>query len=120
MKFLTDQDVYAATARFLRNSGHDVITAYEAGLSRSDDRDLLAEAERLGRIFVTRDRDFGSLVFVEELGKGVIYLRILPSTVNAVHGELAGIIKTYSENDLNRAFVVVEPGRYRFRKLRHS
>ncbi len=38
-----------------------------------------------GKIFVTRDRDFGSPVFVEELGKGVIYLRILPSTVNAVH-----------------------------------
>ncbi len=26
----------------------------------------------------------------------------------------------YAEKELNRAFVVVEPGRYRFRKLRHS
>ncbi len=120
MRFLTDQDVYGVTARFLRNSGHDVITAYEAGLSRSDDRILLIEAEKLNRIFVTRDRDFGSLVFVEKLGKGVIYLRILPSTINAVHEELSRIIRTYSEKELNGAFAVVEPGRYRFRKLRHS
>lgn len=85
MKFFTDQDVYASTVRFLRSSGHDVITAYEAGLSRSDDRELLREAGKLNRIFVTRDRDFGALVFTEKLGKGVIYLRILPSTQNAVH-----------------------------------
>ncbi len=76
MRFFADQDVYAATVRFLRDSGHDVTTAYEAGLSRSDDRDLLREAERLGRMFVTRDRDFGSLVFVEELGKG---MRLIPA-----------------------------------------
>ncbi len=50
MKFLTDQDIYAATVRFLSNSGHDVITAYEAGLSRSDDKALLREAEKQNRI----------------------------------------------------------------------
>ena len=120
MNFFTDQDVYAVTVHFLRNLGHDVITAYEAGLSRADDRDLLREAGKQKRIFVTRDRDFGSLVFVEELGRGVVYLRILPSTVNAVHDQFAGIIRAYSEKELNGAFVVVEPGRYRFRKLHHS
>ncbi|PXF57180.1 MAG: hypothetical protein C4B58_10635 [Deltaproteobacteria bacterium] len=93
MNFFTDQDVYAVTVRFLRNSGHDVITAYEAGLSRADDRDLLREAGKQKRIFVTRDRDFGSLVFVEKQGRGVVYLRILPSTVNAVHDQFAGIIR---------------------------
>ena len=118
MKFFMDQDVYAATVRFLRELGHDVITAYEAGMPRSDDRVLLEEAEKLNRIFVTRDRDFGSLVFVEKLGSGVIYLRIRPSTVEAVHNTLAQIIRAYSEKELNGAFVVVEPGRYRFRKLR--
>ncbi len=120
MRFFTDQDVYASTVRFLRKSGHDVITAYEAGLSRSDDSELLREAGKLNRIFVTRDRDFGSLVFVEELGRGVIYLRLLPSTQNAVHEELGKILETYSEQELSMGFIVVEPGRYRFRKLRQA
>ncbi len=117
MRFFTDQDVYGATVRFLRVSGHDVVTAYEEGLSRAEDRNLLAEARRQNRIFVTRDRDFGSLVFVENLGKGVVYLRILPSAAKEVHKELGRVLSTYSEEELNGAFVVVEPGRHRFRIL---
>ena len=37
MGFLLDQDVYAVTARFLRDCGHDVVTASELGLSRAID-----------------------------------------------------------------------------------
>ncbi|MDL1962562.1 MAG: DUF5615 family PIN-like protein [Deltaproteobacteria bacterium] len=117
MKFLADQDAYAITTRFLSNLGHDVITASEIGLSEADDIDLLKTSVERNRIFITRDRDFGGLVFVEGIGTGVIYLRMVPSTKKAVHGELERILKVYSENDLKRAFVVVEPGRHRFRRL---
>lgn len=117
MRFLADQDVYAITIRYLRDLGHDVITAYEIGLSEAEDIDLLRKAKKQNRIFVTRDRDFGGLVFVERLGSGVIYLRMLPSTQNAVHEELGRMLKIYSENELKKAFVVIEPGRHRFRHL---
>jgi predicted nuclease of predicted toxin-antitoxin system len=80
MRFLADQDVYASTLRFLVGLRHDVIPAAQAGLARAEDVDLLRTAHEKGRIFVTRDRDFGSLVFVERQGPGVIYLRVLPST----------------------------------------
>ena len=70
MKFLLDQDIYALTVRFLRDLGRDVVTAAELGLSRADDTSLLARATLERRIFVTRDEDFGALVFVERLGKG--------------------------------------------------
>ena len=33
MRFLLDQDVYALTARFLRDLAHDLVTAAELGLS---------------------------------------------------------------------------------------
>ena len=65
MRLLTDQDVYAVTVRFLRALGHDVATAAEEGISKSPDADLLRSAQAAGRVFVTRDRDFGGLVFVE-------------------------------------------------------
>ena len=48
------------------------------------DENLLKFAQEQGLILVTRDRDFGALVFVNKLGSGVIYLRILPSTQHAV------------------------------------
>ena len=117
MKFLCDQDVYAATINFLKLLGHDVITASEIGCSRASDMELLFKAKQLNRILVTRDRDFGELVFLENLGQGVIYLRILHSTINVGHDELAKVLKYYTEEDLKTAFIVVEPGRHRFRKL---
>jgi predicted nuclease of predicted toxin-antitoxin system len=116
MRLLLDQDVYATTARFLTGLGHDVVRVGQLGLSRADDSDLLATAQQQGRIFVTRDRDFGGLVFVRALGMGVIYLRILPSTQNSVHQEIERVLRTYTESDLMNAFVVIEPGRHRFRK----
>ncbi|MBI1924495.1 DUF5615 family PIN-like protein [Candidatus Poribacteria bacterium] len=119
MKFLLDQDVYAATSRFLSRLGHDVVPVAQLGLSQADDVDLLGIAQEQGRIFVTRDRDFGGLVFVKEVGAGVVYLRILPSTQNAVHTEFERVLKSYAEDELMTAFVVIEPGRHRFRKLPH-
>jgi predicted nuclease of predicted toxin-antitoxin system len=68
MKFLLDQDVYAVTERFLSNLGHDVVPVARIGLSRADDEEILQVAQEQGRILVTRDRDFGNLVFVQALG----------------------------------------------------
>ena len=117
MKLLLDQDVYAATARFLRDSGHDVVSASEIGRSRATDSELLSLAHQQERVFVTRDRDFGGLVFLGNLGAGVLYLRISPSSLRAGHDELDKILKTYSEDELKSAFVVIEPGRHRFRRV---
>jgi predicted nuclease of predicted toxin-antitoxin system len=117
MKFLTDQDVYAITVRFLSGLGHDVITAAQLGLAQAEDAELLRVAQQQGRIFVTRDRDFGGLVFVHGGGAGVIYLRMLPSTQNSVHAELERVLSLYTEQELQGFFVVIEPGRHRARKL---
>jgi predicted nuclease of predicted toxin-antitoxin system len=117
MKFLLDQDVYAVTARFLSSLGHDVVPVAQIGLSQANDEELLRVARQQGRIFVTRDRDFGNLVFVKAVSAGVLYLRVLPSTQNAVHTELGRVLKTYSEEELAKAFVVIEPSGHRIRRL---
>lgn len=117
MKFLLDQDVYALTERFLRGEGYDVATAAELGLSRADDSELLKVAGSQGRIFVTRDRDYGNLVFVLGLGSGVIYLRVTPLDLDEAHAELKKVLETFSEDELSRSFVVVEKGRHRIRKV---
>lgn len=56
MRFLLDQDVYAATAQFLATLGHDVVRVAQVGLSQADDEDLLMVARNERRLFVTRDR----------------------------------------------------------------
>jgi predicted nuclease of predicted toxin-antitoxin system len=117
MKFLADQDIYAITIAFLSGLGHDVVRAAQLGLAQAQDAELLRVAHEQGRIFVTRDRDFGALVFVQGSGPGVIYLRILPSTQNAVHVELERVLTLYSEQEIQASFLVIEPGRHRIRKL---
>jgi predicted nuclease of predicted toxin-antitoxin system len=117
MRFLTDQDVYSITVKALRDNGHDVIQCSELGLSRAADEVILARSKEEGRILVTRDRDFGTLVFAKQIVAGVIYLRILPSTLNAVHAELNHVLMSYDELQLSKSFVVVEPGGHRIRRL---
>jgi predicted nuclease of predicted toxin-antitoxin system len=116
MRFLADQDVYGITISFLKRLGHDVVPVSKLGLSRASDIRLLSVAHEEGRILVTRDRDYGGIVFVQGQGAGVIYLRMLPSTMNSVHLELERVLALYKEDDLAEAFVVIEPGRHRIRR----
>lgn len=117
MKLLLDQDVYRVTAGFLNDLGHDVVPVARIGLSQAKDKEILHVAQEQNRILVTRDRDFGNLVFVQALGAGVLYLRMLPSTQNAVHAELERVLTAYTEEELTKAFVVVEAGGHRIRRL---
>ncbi len=117
MKLLLDQDVYLVTARFLSDLGHDVVPVAQIGLAQADDEEILRVAQEQDRILVTRDRDFGNLVFVKALGSGVLYLRIRHATLSAVHSELERVLSIYTEEDLNRAFVVVDAGGHRIRRL---
>ena len=119
MRLLLDHDVYAATAQFLGGLGHDVLTVAQIGLAQADDEEILRVAQSQNRILLTRDRDYGNLVFVMALGAGVLYLRILPSTLAVVHAQLQRVLSTYSEEELTRAFVVIEPGGHRMRRLRN-
>ena len=116
MKLFLDQDVYAVTTRPLRSRGHDVVTAAETGHARSVDMLILETAASEARILVTRDRDYGELVFVRGAPTGVIYLRVLPSTIAPVHESLDSVLGRYSEAELRAAFVVIEPGRHRIRR----
>jgi predicted nuclease of predicted toxin-antitoxin system len=117
VKLLLDQDVYEVTARYLIEIGHDILKVSEIGMATASDEDNLNKAFELDRLFITRDRDYGNLVFVRQMRIGVLYLRMLPLNRDAVHLELKRVIDEYTEDELKAAFVVVEAGRHRFRKI---
>ena len=117
MKFLLDQDIYVGTLRFLEGQGHNVVPVSQVGLAQADDETLLRLAQEQGRIFVTRDRDFGNLVFVKVIETGVLYLRMTPATQTKVLDELERVLNNYSEQELLKSFVVIKADGHRMRKL---
>lgn len=118
MQFLADQDVYKMTLSFLANLGHEVIPAKKIGMHRASDRELLKKAKDTGRLLITRDKDYGALVFIErELSGGVILLRSEPATINEVHKTLRRVLQENTEKKLQQSFCVVKPYRYRIRVI---
>ena len=119
MRFLVDQDVYHLTIEFLIKRHHDVLPVKHLGLERAPDILLLRKAKEMERIFVTRDKDFGTLVFFEEeASAGVIFMRGKPREIELIHSQLAMVLENHTEVEMKKYFCVVEPGRHRLRKLR--
>ncbi len=76
MRLLADENIEGATVRWLREMGHDVCWAAE-DLASVPDSELHAIADAAERILLTRDRDFGYLVFRERRNaRGVVLLRL--------------------------------------------
>jgi len=118
MRLLIDQDVYKVTIDCLKRWGHDIVTAGQLGMQQATDEDLLKKAGETKRLFVTRDKDFGALVFLkEELATGVIFLRVTPLTIEHIHLQLKFLFDEHTEEELMRVFCVVEPRRHRIRYL---
>lgn len=118
MRLLVDQDVYHFTILWLRQEGHSVVTARELGMHRAEDEALLQKALELDRLFLTRDKDFGALVFLKAaLSRGVILLRITPTDFEEVHQRLQHLLREHTEEYLKQCYCVVEPHRYRLRSL---
>src|SRR5262245_61537145 len=64
MRLLADTNITATAVRALRDAGHDVLHSAERE-SDPGDSALLAEAFTDRRVFVTKDHDFGALVYGE-------------------------------------------------------
>jgi len=119
MRFLADQDLYKVTIDQLKNWGHDVVTVKELGMQGAMDEDLLRMARIENRSLLTRDKGFGTLVFLnKELSTGVVLLKITPMTIKEVHQEIYRLFKEHKEEALKSLFCVVEPHRHRIRYLR--
>ena len=116
MRFLTDENIPQLLVRWLRDQGHDVLSASELTPGEVDAA-WLARAESESRIILTSDKDFGELVFRDHRNShGVILLRLgsLP-----LDQRLARLAEAWSVIEANPAgrFIVVSGNRVRVRPL---
>lgn len=112
LAFLADESCDFSVVRSLRANGFDVFAVSEV-MSRSVDRDLIAQAYRENRVLLTEDKDFGRLVYVSHVhSPGVILIRF-PGNLRASLAEtVVRFVQDHSE-EIRGAFVVVQPGHVR-------
>ena len=77
MRFLLDENVDARLRPFLMAAGHDVTAIIHDYPAALDDNTVLSIAVRESRVILTRDTDFGELIYREKRPHaGVILLRL--------------------------------------------
>lgn len=112
MRFLVDRCVGRRLAEWLRSEGHDVREAREHPPDPGDAA-LLRTAVDEGRILVTIDTDFGTLVYLSGAEHaGIIRLPDVPARVRIAL--MAQILGTHAEAELVGAIVTVNGSRIRF------
>ena len=119
MKFLVDNAVSPSLARALVDAGHDELHVRDRGLHAAEDDVIFQQAEQEGRVLVSADTDFGTLLAVRRVK--------LPSVVLFRHGaerrpELqAKLLLTHLplliEDLIEGSLVTIEPTRVRIRRL---
>jgi predicted nuclease of predicted toxin-antitoxin system len=116
VRFLADESCDAAVFRALRAAGHDVISIAETSPGAAD-RVVLELAVADDRVLVTRDKDFGELVFsAGARARGVLLLRSPPLVISALPQLVIELASTRAD-DLSTSFVVIAPSGVRVTRL---
>lgn len=116
MKFLVDRCAGRRLAEWLQSQGHDVRPAWQHEPDPGD-AELLRLAVEEGRILVTIDSDFATLVFVGgAVHAGIVRLPDVP--VQGRIEAMAQILGRHSEHELGQAIVTVRGNRVRISRRR--
>ncbi|MBI5043193.1 MAG: DUF5615 family PIN-like protein [Nitrospirae bacterium] len=119
MKFLIDNALSPLLANELRKAGHDAVHVRDYGLQASDDVIIFSRAAEEGRILVSADTDFGTLLALREDNRPSIILfrrtteRSPDRQVKLLLSNLPAIQKDLEDGSI----IVFEQTRIRARKL---
>lgn len=114
MMFLADEGVDKSIVNGIRSLGFDVFYIIEQTRALDDEKILQIAVEEK-RILITKDKDFGELVFRMNKGHvGIILLRLEGYTTQERAAMVCPLILTYKEY-LPHSFTVIQKGVIRIR-----
>lgn len=117
MRFIVDECVGPAVARWLMELGHDVYSVYDQARG-VDDEAVMAVAVTDHRILITNDKDFGEKVYRDRsLHSGVIMLRLVDQSPRSKIAAVDRLLANYAGR-VAGSFVVVTENQVRFGKAR--
>src|SRR5688572_8560261 len=117
MRFLLDENVDLPLADYLNEQGHDA-TAVARDYARSiKDQEVLEIARAEGRILITNDKDYGDLIYRQQLEHtGVIFFRLRGESIPAKIARLEEVLADHADDLADAAYIVVTDRRIRVRK----
>src|SRR5256885_16438520 len=112
MKFLLDQSADFRLMPHLRARSHDVQAISRHYLPGLPDEDVLTIARDEARVLIVADRDFGELIFHQELTHtGVIFFRLPGATLQTKIEHLSTVLEEHTD-ELERGEILwVTPSR---------
>lgn len=116
MNFIADEGLDKTLVMLLRASGHDVFYFAEEAQS-TDDETILDFANKENRILLTRDKDFGELIYrLQKVHTGIILIRLEELHSQTRSQIVAEFIEQNTEK-LIQHFIVIQPGGARIKNL---
>jgi len=118
MRFLANAGISPKTVQFLRRAGHDAVHVRELGLQRATDREVADRAGAEGRVLLTFDLDFGSVLALNVVDRpSVVIFRLSDERAESVNRRLETVLAEQGKALEAGSLVLVEDARYRVRRL---
>jgi predicted nuclease of predicted toxin-antitoxin system len=118
MKLLLDQGTPRRAAAWLRESGWDAVHTGEVGLATAEDAQILEAARQQGRIVVTLDADFHTLMAIhQEVSPSVIRVRMEGLASRPFTDLLLKVLAQCRQDLTAGALVTVQDNKIRLRRL---
>jgi predicted nuclease of predicted toxin-antitoxin system len=107
VKLFANENLYEPIIRYLRKSGHDVLSVRE-GLSGISDDEVYKRACKENLVIITMDKDFSRLLrFPPEKCAGIIVVKIYKRTVEKTLELFKKYYAGLSAKDINNNLVVM-------------
>jgi len=117
VKLLVDESLQHELTRILTKAGHDAVHVTDLDLNGAAD-DVLAAAAATGRIVVTADTDFGTLLALSNAaGPSVILLRRPGRRAPERAQTILTVLELVAEQLISGSVITVEGSRLRIRQL---
>ena len=122
MRIKVDENIGAVGVSQLRESGHDVATVYDQGLSGCTDDSLFEVCVAENRTLITLDRDFGHVTrFPPNKTAGIVILELGgAASLQLLSDRLNDFLAMTSSRSASGELWIVEPGRVRVRLKKDS
>lgn len=119
MRFLVDNALAPSVAEGLRQAGHDAAHVHDYGMAAAEDEKIFERAAGEGRILISADTDFGTILALRKTPKpSVILFRL--STQHHPDHQIRLLLANLNDMsaDLDRGCIAVfEDARIRVRPL---